>query len=187
MYSIPTGDTRGPLLKCLYNPLDADVGVLLHDVQRASQIALAVWPDDLVKLEWYSGSAVVNAWRLGTAPTGQHRLELYELDAETRAVLREVSAPGLRLTRVDVRIKPEPEDHSEFDGELHIENSVAAWDSQDLVLLDPFAMWRQDRDQLRRNRYRRIVEKLIARGQESPLLLLFFGLGAEIFRSLTVI
>jgi hypothetical protein len=70
MYSILTGDNRRPLLQCLYSPLDADVCVSLHDVQRAPQIALAVWPADLAKLEWYSGSAVVNGWRLGTAQTG---------------------------------------------------------------------------------------------------------------------
>jgi hypothetical protein len=81
--------------------------------------------------------------------------------------------------KVDVRIKPEPEDQSEFDGQLHIENFVAKWDSQDLVLLDPFAIWRQNCYQPRRNRYRRIVEQLIARGQESPLLLLFWTWGND--------
>jgi hypothetical protein len=121
---------------------------------------------------------VVNAWQLGGAPGGPHRLELYELAADTRAVLREVfAAPGLQLPQVDVQILPEPEDGSAFDGELHIESSIAAWNAQDIVLLDPFAMWRQAQDQLRRNRYRRIIERLIARGDESPSLLLFWTWG----------
>jgi hypothetical protein len=178
MYRVHNPDNRRPLLTCLYNPLDADVGLLLHDVQRASQIALAVWPADRPNFEWYSGSALVNAWRLGSAQAGRLRLELYELAPDTRAVLRAVFAvPGLQLPRVDARILPEPEDQSDFDGELHIETSVDAWDSQDLVLLDPFAMWRQSQDQPRRNRYRRIVERLIGRGQQSPLLLLFWTWG----------
>jgi hypothetical protein len=178
MYRIPAGNIRRPLLECLYNPLGADVAVLLHDVQRASQSALAVWPAALADFEWYSGSAVVNAWRLGTAQAGRHQLELYELAAETRAVLRAVfAAPGLQLPSVGVRILPEPEDHGDFDGELHIERSIATWNAQDLVLLDPFAMWRQAQDQPRRNRYRRIVERLTARGEESPSLLLFWTWG----------
>ena len=178
MYRIPVGDGRRPLLECLYNHIDADVGVLLYDVQRASQSALAVWPAHLPDFEWYSGSAVVNAWRLGCAQSGSHRLELYELAADTRGVLRAVfAAPGLQLPRVAVRSLPEPEDHGVFDGEMHIENNINAWNSQDLVLLDPFAMWRDVQEQQRRNRYRRIIERIISRGQESPLLILFWTWG----------
>ena len=76
-----------------------------------------------------------------------------------------------------VRILPETEDERDFDGEAHIESNVSGWDSRDLVLLDPFAMWRQDQDQHRRNRYRKMVECLIARGQDSPLLILFWTWG----------
>ena len=178
MYRIPADDARRPLLECLYNPLGAYAGVLLHDVQRASQSALDVSPAHLAEFEWYSGSAVVNAWRLGCVQGGSHQLELYELDADTRRVLRAVfAAPGLQLLHVKVRILPESEDQRDFDGELHVENNVSAWNSQDLVLLDPFAMWRQDQDQPERNRYRRIIERLIARGQESPLLMLFWTWG----------
>ena len=178
MYRVPDDDIRRPLLECLYNPIGADVGIMLHDVQRASQSALTVWPARLAALKWYSGSAVVNAWRLGCDQAGCHRLEVYELAPQTRNVLRAVfAAPGLQLPRLDVRILPEPEDQRDFDGEKHIENNVSTWNSQDLVLLDPFAMWRQNQDQPRRNRYRRIIERLIARGQESPLLMLFWTWG----------
>lgn len=178
MYRIPTDDARRPLLESLYSPLNADVDVLLHDVQRASETALGVWPAALANFDWYSGSAVVNAWQLGSAPSGRHRLELYELAAETRTVLRAVfAAPGLHLPRVDVQIQPEPESNADFDGELHIERNIATWNTQDLVLLDPFAMWRQPQDHPRRNRYRRIVERLIQRVEESPSLLLFWTWG----------
>jgi hypothetical protein len=178
MYRIPAGDIRRPLLQCLYDPICAEVGVLLHELQRASQSALAVWPAHLADFEWYSGSAVVNAWRLGRAQAGSHRLELYELAADTRRILREVFASAdSQLQRLDVRVLPESEDECDFDGELHIENNVSSWNSQDLVLLDPFAMWSQDKDQPRRNRYRQIIERLIARGQGSPLLMLFWTWG----------
>ncbi len=178
MYRIPAGDLRRALLECLYDPVGADVGVLLHNLQRGSLTALGVWPATLADFEWYGGSAVVNAWRLGSAQLGRHRLELYELAVETRALLRAVfAAPGLQLPRVDVQILPDPENNVGFDGELHIERSMASWNAQDLVLLDPFAMWRQAQDQPRRNRYRRIVEQLIQRGEEAPSLLLFWTWG----------
>ena len=45
-YFIPKTDSRRPLLECLYDPLDADTGGVLHDTQRASQQALGVWPGD---------------------------------------------------------------------------------------------------------------------------------------------
>ena len=120
----------------------------------------------------------MNAWRLGTAEAGRHKLELYEFAPDTRHVLRAVfAAPGLNLPEVSVHILPDPENDGDFDGELHIERSAAAWNAQDLVLLDPFAMWREARDQRLHNRYRRIVEQLIARGDESPSLVIFWTWG----------
>jgi len=66
MYRIPSLDPAGrrPLLTCLFDPFDVDVGIPLHDLQRATQTALDVWPDHPDDLEWYSGSAVLNAWVL---------------------------------------------------------------------------------------------------------------------------
>ncbi len=49
-------------------------------------------------------------------------------------------APAMQVPGVSVRILPECEDESDFDGERHIESSVAWWDSRDLIILDPFAM-----------------------------------------------
>jgi hypothetical protein len=164
-------------VECLYDPLDEDLGVPLHDGQRGSQRALRVWPRERDAFRWYSGSAVVNAWCLGNAARGDHLLELYELAPETRAVLRAVFAdPGLRLPRATVRVLPEAEDWLEFDGEAHIERSIASLDSRDVILLDPFAMWRQPGDRKRRNRYPRIFDQLLAL-PEPPQLLLFWTWG----------
>ncbi len=179
MYLIPHDDRgRRPLLECLYEPVDADVGVLLHDVQRASQGALGTWLADRETFGWYSGSAVLNAWRLGAVREGCHQLHLYEMAPDTRQVLRSLfGVRALQFPQLKVHIYPDPEDQQDFDGELHIEQNVSAWNCQDLVLLDPFAMWRQNQDQVRRDRYRRIIEQLIAREQDSPSLVLFWTWG----------
>ncbi|MGB9485810.1 MAG: hypothetical protein WCD04_06840 [Terriglobia bacterium] len=178
MYHIPSPDKRRPLLECLYDPIGSDVGVLLHDVQRGLQSALGVWPADTKAFEWYAGSALMNTWRLGRAGTGKHRHELYEQDARIRESLRDVLLnSGLSLPQVGVQIFPKEEDGGKFDGEAHIETKVVNWSSQDLILLDPFAMWREKEDQPQRDRYRSILGRLIALGQESPSLILFWTWG----------
>jgi hypothetical protein len=120
---------------------------------------------------------VVNAWCLGNAARGEHLLELYELAPATRVVLRTVFAgAGLDLPRATVRVLPEIEDGREFDGEAYIERNVASWATQDVILLDPFAMWRQPGDQRRRDRYRRILDQLLGL-PEPPQLLWFWTWG----------
>jgi hypothetical protein len=172
LYEIPAGDVRRPSLKCLYDPVHGDVEIPLHDIERASQTALNVWPQQRDTLHWYSGSAIVNAWCMANAGCGNHLLELYELAPDTRTVLRAVFAdPGFQFSRLKVRILPEPEDGCEFDGELQIERSIAGWVSQDLILLDPFAMWRRRRHQCRRDLYRRIFDRLLALPEPPPLVL----------------
>jgi hypothetical protein len=177
LYEIPTGDLRRPRLECLYEPLHGEAEIPLHNVERDSQTALDVWPQQRDAPHWYSGSAIVNAWCMKNACHGNHLLELYELAPKTRAILRAVFAdPGFQLSRVTVRMLPEPEDGRDFDGELHIEHSIASWASQDLILLDPFAMWRLRRHQCLRDRYRRIFAQLLAL-PEPPQLVLFWTWG----------
>ena len=177
MYSIPVGDPRRPMLECLYKPFDADIGVPLHDRQRASQRSLEVWPTDSTGVDWYAGSAVINAHRLAATP-GRHLIELYEMSSDTRRVLRMVLATlGHDTSDVKIRVLPDEDGDRPFDGESHIVNSIVRWDSRDLVLLDPFAMWRQDCHQVQRDRYGSIVDTVIEKGQESPLLVLFWTWG----------
>jgi len=54
IYEIPATDARRSLLECLFAPMNADVGLPLHDLQRASQSALAVWPTRPERLRWYT-------------------------------------------------------------------------------------------------------------------------------------
>jgi len=178
IYHIPNPDDRRPLLECLYDPADAETGVLLHDTQRAAQMALGTWPAETKAFEWYGGSALMNAWQLGRAETGKHRHELYEQDAKTRESLRGVlSSSGLILPQVDVQVFPKEEDGGKFDGEAHIETNIIHWNSQDLILLDPFAMLREKEDQPKRDLYRSMLNQVIALGQDSPLLILFWTWG----------
>jgi hypothetical protein len=165
------------MLSCLYDPLHLDVGIPLHDAQRGSQTELNVWPREPGALHWYSGSAVINAWFMAQAVGSSHLLELYEAAPETRAVLRGVLAdPEFRQHQLTVRILPEQDDGLYFDGESHIESAIASWTAQDVILLDPFAMWRQPEHQASRDRYRSICEQLLAL-EDAPQLVLFWTWG----------
>lgn len=177
MYSIPDGDRRRSTLECLYEPVDVDDGVPLHDRQRVSQQALGVWPAGPTRLGWYAGSAVLNAQRLAAGP-GKHLIEFYETRPDTRSILSTVlAALGLSASRVESRVLPAVDDDRPFDGERYVETNIRRWDSRDLVLLDPFAMWRRVCHQAQRDRYGRIVDTVIAKGRESPLLVLFWTWG----------
>ncbi len=177
MYSIPVDDRRRSMLECLYEPVDADVGIPLHDRQRGSQQALGVWPGNPTTLGWYAGSAVLNAQGLGGGP-GKHLIEFYETCPDTRSILRTVlAALGLDGSRIESRVLPDGDDGRLFDGERYVVTNIGRWDSRDLVLLDPFAMSRQACHQAQRDRYGRIVDTIIAKGQEAPLLVLFWTWG----------
>jgi hypothetical protein len=69
------------------------------------------------------------------------------------------------------------ERHQEFDGEAHIEQRIREWGKQDVVLLDPFAMWRQEEHQSKRNRYGAMVDALVHHGPDAPSLILFWTWG----------
>ena len=178
MYSIPVRDRRRSMLARLYKPVDADDGVPLHDLQRVSQQALGVWPADPTSLGWYAGSAVLNAHRLAAAP-GKHLIEFYEMYPDTRSILRTVLAAfGLDASCLESRVlPPDGDDGRLFDGERYVVTNIGRWNFRDLVLLDPFAMSRQACHQAQRDRYGRIVDTVIAKGQKSPLLVFFWTWG----------
>ena len=82
-----------------------------------------------------------------------------------------------QLGQLNLRVFPEAEDARTFDGEAHIEKNLLGWDARDLLLLDPFAMWRQAEHQPQRDRYRKIIDQLISQGESSALFTLFWTWG----------
>src|SRR5579864_3104062 len=174
VYRIPNGDPRSRLLCCLYpNPTGSPV--LLQAAQRKILGALHCWTSEAGALQWYAGSALINAFML--AEDHLHRLELYEWLPETRRILRSVLTAANPETNQFCGVMPKEEELREFDGEAYIEQQISAWGGQNLILLDPFAMWRQPSDQRKRDRYGAIIDALARRGADAPSLILFWTWG----------
>jgi hypothetical protein len=79
--------------------------------------------------------------------------------------------------RLSWSIPPAAEQSEEFDGEVYIEQRIRGWKKQDVVLLDPFAMWRQPADQTKRDLYGSLVEGLLCHGADAPSIILFWTWG----------
>lgn len=176
VYRIPDGDSRSRLLSCLYSGLSVAGPVLLRDAQRSALSALGCWLSGGEGLHWYAGSALINAIELSNIQSSPHKLEVYEWLPETRQILRSVLDAALPESQI-VSVLPGGKQAAEFDGEAYIERNVRNWGRQNVVLLDPFAMWREPADQLKRNRYGAIVEGLVHRGPDAPSLILFWTWG----------
>lgn len=177
IYCIPNDDPRRQLLSCLYSdPANGDA-ILLHNAQRKILAMLAKWPDAGEATKWYAGSALLNAVALAEKYIILHAVDLYERQHETRQVLRMVLANTSLHQQLSLRVLPEPEQEGEFDGEAYIEQRIGKWGKQDLVLLDPFAMWRRRAHLPRRNHYGAIVDGLLSHGTDAPSLILFWTWG----------
>jgi hypothetical protein len=176
-YQINNGDSRFGLLNCLYSDPSSDGLVLLRDAQRRAQSALEVWASEQGSIQWYAGSALINVMALAETEANSHKLELYEWMPETRHVLSSVLAAAQPKAERAYRILAEEEPHQLFDGEAYVEQNIRHWGKQNIVLLDPFAMWRQPRDQHKRDRYGSIIDGLIRHGSQAPSLVLFWTWG----------
>jgi len=125
-YRMPEGDSRCRLLSCLYSSSTADAPILLQ-AQSSILGALGCWPSGAEALQWYAGSALVNAHALCWGNANCHKLELYEWLPETRRILRAVldaAQPGaLRFWN----ILPKEEQGEEFDGEAFVERNIVHW------------------------------------------------------------
>lgn len=162
-YRIDADDPRrrlGDALRAGHSRLRTD--------QRRALTAMGL-PDDG---SWYAGSAALNATHLARAP-GAHRYEGYEWAPDTRAILRGALAEAVG-DRLPVRLPGDDHPGARFDGETHIARSLPAWDRRDVILLDPFGVWRRPKLAHRRRRYRAIVEAYLARGTQAPPLTWFF-------------
>jgi hypothetical protein len=177
VYLIADGDSRSRLLSCLYSDPTGSSQVLLQSAQRSALDALGCWQSGAERLHWYAGSALINAIALGDIQSNSHKLELYEWLPETRQILRSVLAAAQREPHLSWSVLPEEQQGREFDGEAYIERNIGRLGKQNVVLLDPFAMWRQPADQRKRNRYCAIIEGLVNRGPDAPSLVLFWTWG----------
>jgi 23S rRNA A2030 N6-methylase RlmJ len=176
LYRIPDDHARHRLLSCLNSDPATGDAILLHSAQRTISATLARWPNAPEAAEWYAGSALLNAFALARDHEALHEMELYELQPETRRILRMVLS-NAHLRQPSLCILPALEQDGEFDGEAHIERRIGEWDKRDLVLLDPFAIWRQPADQSNRDRYGAIVDGLLSHGTEAPSLILCWTWG----------
>jgi len=167
---------RAHLLGCLYTNPFGDL-ILLQESQRQILGALGCWTSGTEALRWYAGSALINASTLAANHDNLHRLDLYEWLPETRRILRSVLTAALPDANRLWSVLPEEEQSREFDGEAYIGRQISEWGQQNLILLDPFAMWRQPSDQRKRNRYGEIVEGLVRRGADAPSLIMFWTWG----------
>jgi hypothetical protein len=165
------------LLSCLCSDPKGDGPILLHDAQRTALGALGCWPSGAEAVHWYAGSALINAVALADIQGGSHKLELYEWMPETRQILRCVLGAARPEAHQEWSVLPEEEQSHEFDGEAYIERNIRRWGKQNVVLLDPFAMWRQTADQYKRDRYGAIIDGLVNHGPDAPSLVLFWTWG----------
>lgn len=176
-YRIPDGDPRCKLLSCLYSSGAGSSPVLLHDAQRSVLDRLGCWSPGAEGTGWYAGSALINAYTLAESHGDSHELELYELLPETRQILRSVLTAAMPEGHQFWSVLPKEERGEKFDGEAHIACKIKDWGKQNLVLLDPFAMWRARRDQDKRDRYGAIIDGLVGRRPDAPCIILFWTWG----------
>lgn len=177
VYRIPHRDVRTRLLVCLQSEPTGSHPVLLQSAQKQILGALGCASAESAAPEWYAGSALINAFVIRGRPDRAHRLDLYEWLPETRGILRSVLTAAKPSANQFCRVLPEQEQLREFDGEAYIQQQIRTWGKQDVILLDPFAMWRQPSHQGKRDRYRSIMEGLLAHGTAAPSLILFWTWG----------
>ncbi|HEV7674981.1 MAG TPA: hypothetical protein VGQ12_10660 [Candidatus Angelobacter sp.] len=176
IYRISGEQGRGKRLSALFSKPANGESILLHDAQREILGRLGCWPDVGARIQWYAGSAAINASALGNSHE-LYQLDAYEAEPATRRILRSVLAePRLSVAKL-TRVFPLNESDDVFDGEAYIAENIAGWNAQDVILLDPFAMWRQPSHQAKRNRYKAIVDGLISCKNDAPLCIIFWTWG----------
>ena len=174
-------NNRG-LLSCLHSIRAIVEAVPLESAQRSILQDLGCWPDVAGNVEqhveWYAGSALTNARKLADHP-GSHTLDLYELKPKTRQILRGALMDLQLPARLSWNVLSGEDETKDFDGEGYIGQEIGKWGVQDLILLDPFALWVNPGDQKRRDGYGRIFDALVQRGSDAASLMLFWAWGSQ--------
>jgi 23S rRNA A2030 N6-methylase RlmJ len=155
IYAIPPGDPRRRLVSALLS----EPQLALAQAQVDALDALGLPHDGC----WYAGSALLNARLAGASYEG------YEWAPDTRGILEAVlkqAAPGARV------VEPVPP-LDRLDGEALMAERLPQWDAQDVMLLDPFGIWRRPKLAPRRHRFRRLVRGWLA-SPARPAMAWFF-------------
>lgn len=165
------------MLGCLCSNPIAGAEVLLRSVQRDILRPLCCWQDIEDGFGWYAGSALINASALADHSSGLHTLDFYEQQPETRRILETVLGDIGCKRGLFAQVLAADRPNEQFDGEGYIEQQICGWGRRNVVLLDPFAMWRQPQDQVKRDRYAAVLDALVRRGPDAPCLVLFWTWG----------
>lgn len=177
VYRISGEQGQGKGLSALFSrPFNGET-ILLHNAQREILGRLGCWPDAGAKIQWYAGSAAINALAIGNDSQNLHQFDAYEAEPATRHILRSVLREPRLSTPKLTCVFPLIESDNVFDGEAYVAENIAVWNKQDLILLDPFAMWRQPCHQAKRNQYKAIINGLIRRKNDAPLCIIFWTWG----------
>lgn len=116
----------------------------------------------------YAGSAVLNLQALAR---GRKVLaEFYEQQPRTREILAGVLHASI-TERLDLTVSVPGARGRSLDGEKRIARAVSRWDERDVILLDPFSIWRRKEHQSRRDLLGQILNSAVERG--CPLSLFF--------------
>ena len=171
VYRIPASDPRRDALEALHRGRAEQL--ILLKVQQAALRRLGVEPG--AQLDWYVGSACANALRLGDRDG--HSYEGYEWAPETRAILA-AALEAMDLGQLPVSLPGALPGGGQpglrFEGERHVAEQLPGWGPRDVILLDPFGLWRRPKLAPRRARYRRLLDAWIARGEAAPPLSWYF-------------
>lgn len=125
---------------------------------------------------FYAGSALLVAHALRR---GAHAYHGFEWDPATRRILHAaLTSLAHKPPEIDVAQAEEP---VHFDGESHLAAELINHARNDVVLLDPFGLWHQEKHAFRRERFRRIVEAWCERPE--PPLALFWTWGRALERA----
>jgi hypothetical protein len=176
IYRIPPTDLRCRLLSCLCSSPSPHREVALHNSQRDILTSLGCWRNAVDGYHWYAGSALINAFRLAGDPRS-HSLDLYEWEPQTRQILKSVLTDVGTDQHVNIRVLSAEKQDDLLDGEAYIETQISQWGKENLILLDPFAMWRQPQHRRQRDRYGAIIDGLIQHGPDAPSMVLFWTWG----------
>ena len=177
IYRILGEQGRGKGLSALFSKPATGESILLHDAQREILARLGCWPDAGATIQWYAGSAAINAFALGNDSQNLHQFDAYEAEPATRHILRTLLMDRRLSLPKQTRVLPLAEHDKFFDGEAYVAENIAGWNTQDVILLDPFAMWRQSSHQAKRTRYKAIINGLIRRNNDAPVCIIFWTWG----------